>query len=100
MRQYLLAGFILLNGCASDVEFTVRPHLTSVNLIVIYHDTLESLRKACNWSKAGACVSHIGRYNGDTVYFHTMKPETFNDEVACRAGHEIWHSLGAKHRNP
>ena len=77
------------------------PHLTTVTLDVHLMTREEVIRICPSPLMAGqevaGCVSHIGRYNGDRVQMFLRRPQSFNDIESCRAGHELWHSLGAMH---
>ena len=102
IRAALHSGaFFVLAGCA-DQAFSVYPHLTTVTLDVHLTSREEVIRicppplLAAGIEIAG-CVSHIGRYDGDRIGVFLRRPETFNDIESCRAGHELWHALGAKH---
>ena len=101
IRATLHSGaFLMLAGCA-DQAFMVAPHLTTVTLDVHLMSREEVMRVCPSplvmGQETAGCVSHIGRYNGDRVGVYLRRPQSFNDIESCRAGHELWHALGATH---
>ena len=101
IRAALHSGaFVVLAGCA-DQAFSVYPHLRTITLDV-HLTSREEVIRICPSplmvdQEVAGCVSHIGRFNGDRVQMYLRRPQSFNDIESCRAGHELWHSLGAMH---
>jgi hypothetical protein len=94
MKKLLLC--LLLSGCATvETDFTVPPHLEAVRVVVKW-STPEEIRHHCG-PMAIACATIAGPQSPYSA-IRAVRPQGWHDERAlCTLGHELMHSLGARH---
>lgn len=91
LLAFLLAGCAATGASVFDQQFFGKPRLEYITVRPVWDISNCPLG-------AAACVSHIGRYNGDLVTLYLPYPRSFTDIATCHAGHELMHALGATHQ--